>query len=199
MKTYKEFLTEVFSKPYPFKITKEREVYEYGKMRDVVGFEAEFKTENGLLYRIYAVMIGTTKAQRDKKAEALKQKEIMLSWGKKPKLDKNKKNFHGGIWEVHFDYIKKSKRVPGDEENISDISGTGDSFRVFATILSFIKDFSKKVEPDFISIKSKNAEANRTELYKNLAKRYAKTIGYDVIKSVKGAEITRLELKRKNT
>jgi 4'-phosphopantetheinyl transferase EntD len=57
-----------------------------------------------------------------------------------------------------------------------DITGSGDAERVFATVINAIKIFVDKVKPKFIVFSAK--EPSRQSLYKALANRVGRQIGY---------------------
>jgi hypothetical protein len=50
--------------------------------------------------------------------------------------------------------------------------------------------------PEIISIKSKSIELSRVKLYDSLAKRYARQLGYQVIKTIAGSALTRIEMRK---
>lgn len=94
-------------------------------------------------------------------------------------LRKNNKEF----WEVEFSGHK------GD----MDISGVGNQFQVFATVLSGISEFLKEVNPDmlvFSSVKdsTKAGVNSRDTLYDRLSKRYVNQRDYTLKISTMGKE-----------
>ena len=66
-------------------------------------------------------------------------------------------------WEVVF-FVKGTSSFKK--------TGTGDEFRVFATVISIIKDFVKTNKPNRVSFSADVNEPSRISLYKTLAKRY---------------------------
>ena len=56
-----------------------------------------------------------------------------------------------------------------------------DEFRIFATVISMIKEFVTKIKPEcltFISFKSSNDDNSRSKLYVRLCKKFALANGY---------------------
>lgn len=71
-----------------------------------------------------------------------------------------------GVWEIAF----------GDAAGRQGITKSGDSFKIFATVLDIVKDFVKTNKPEWIRFSAK--EMSRDRLYRSLVKRYAPKIGY---------------------
>ena len=188
-----EFITEALTNPYNFdtfntdvSMIRKNAV---GRRKDRKAMTATFYTSEGDKYKIWAYKIGMTKKERDQ----IKDYE-------KSAAHDEFAPFHffedtGGIWEVHFSLI----RVEWDKSEYADnrITGTGDAFRVFATVFKFIEKFAQTKEPTIISIKSKIEEAHRGDLYKKMATRYAGQIGYQVTSERKVGDKYRLELRKK--
>jgi hypothetical protein len=64
------------------------------------------------------------------------------------------------------------------------ISGTGDAFRVFATVIDIMKDFLKDENPDAVTFSA--SEKSRKELYRAMIKRLPRfTKGYELLRNVK--------------
>lgn len=94
-------------------------------------------------------------------------------------LRKNNKEF----WEVEF----------SGHGSDMEISGVGNQFQVFATVLSGINDFLKEVAPDmlvFSSVKNKNETGmnSRDKLYDRLTKRYINQRDYTFKVSTMGQD-----------
>ena len=67
-------------------------------------------------------------------------------------------------WDLYFTISEDSlKQLGKDDSNMFKISGTGDQFRVFATVQDIIKDFIIKHAPDLIAFSA--SEPNRRRLY----------------------------------
>ena len=63
------------------------------------------------------------------------------------------------------------------------VTGRGDAYRIFATVLAAIKEFVEKQDVKELQFNAKNDEEEgdgRTNLYDRLVKRYATSAGYDV-------------------
>jgi len=99
------------------------------------------------------------------------------------------------VWNVSF------------ERNMrQDMTGEGDSMRIFATVINIIRDFSKSekpqemsfsaVKPDWFEIEmgdKPNVTSSREKLYKRMVKRFAPSMGYNYkVDSRKGATDYRL-------
>ena len=152
------------------------------------GATATFYTSEGNKYKIHAYKLGVTKAERDAtKADMEREKEDEF-WI--PDFFDST----GGIWEVHFSMVDKVE--DGKEKYTNAITGTGDAFRVFATIMKFLKALKDQKDPSIVSIKSKTEEGNRTSLYTRMAKRYAPQMGYQVrgVKTI--GDKVRIELRQ---
>jgi len=87
-----------------------------------------------------------------------------------------------GEWEVSF-----SAQTPGKHETIY-ATGTGDEFRVFATIAGIVRDFLKTVDPREFSFSGKLNEPSRVRLYRTFAEMIKRDFGYSykVLKDVPG-------------
>ncbi len=77
-----------------------------------------------------------------------------------------------GLWfaEFHRDYSQ-------------DVTGAGDAQRIFATVLTAIQKFVKKVKPkqiSFSAVKEADPTGSRSKLYDRLVQRYASGMGYSV-------------------
>ena len=99
------------------------------------------------------------------------------------------KPMKGGIWEVHFTRITYGIQDVG-------VSGTGNSFRVFATVMQLIKELINDREPSFFAIIAKSDDHNRAKVYETLVKRFAPKLGYKYVKTVVGKDKTRIDVKK---
>jgi len=168
----KEFLLELNDTPYSV-IYNDYQQFRIGsKIKN--GFVAKFVTDNGHRYVVTAVQIGKTKKEREQNESSLK----------------------GGIWEIDFGLLEGGWNE--FEKSKEDITGTGDQFRVFATVFSVIDRMIKKYKPLIIVVKSKMSQGNRSRLYKRMAKQYAEEKGYKLAntKLINGGKIQRLEFRR---
>ena len=99
------------------------------------------------------------------------------------------------VWNVQF------------ERNMrQDMTGEGDAMRIFATVISIIRDFTKSekpqemnfsaVKPDWFEIElgdKPNVKSSREKLYKRMVQRFAPSMGYNYkVDSRKGATDYRL-------
>ena len=77
--------------------------------------------------------------------------------------------------------------VAFDRGHSQEITGEGDAQRIFATVLTSIQQFILKEEPDRLYFSaSKDVEpgqnpTSRARLYERMVRRYAKSLGYDVV------------------
>jgi len=77
--------------------------------------------------------------------------------------------------------------VAFDRGHSQEITGEGDAQRIFATVLTSIQQFILKEEPDRLYFSaSKDVEpgqnpTSRASLYERMVRRYAKSLGYDVV------------------
>ena len=61
-----------------------------------------------------------------------------------------------------------SARGQGDEHKTG-ITGTGNSRKIFGTVIKIVKDYIRKANPEIISFSANNSEPSRVRLYKMLA------------------------------
>jgi hypothetical protein len=94
----------------------------------------------------------------------------------------------GGWFEVEF------ALVGGDGPNVG-ITGTGDQFKIFATVMDVLRDFIKSQAPDRVTFEAK--EKSRFDLYKALIRRFASRMGYKLEKVDKGITGKEFSLVRK--
>lgn len=110
-----------------------------------------------------------------------------------------------------FAYIKSSKKdwVVKHEfgfyrkgrffwQRKSDITGTGDAYRIFATVISAIQEYIKKTRVDWLVFKTLPNPSSRLKLYDRLSKELGEKFGFDEIyKDVNSDQVT-YNLKKKN-
>lgn len=169
------------------------------------GASAKFTTDAGEQYDISAVM----------NARSQKQKDASREW--RDKMDKSNKPFiripssrrKGGIWEIAFTRVEQdvedidddgtrtvhARPVGAEHSGDDSVSGTGDAFRVFATVMEFIEWLVRNKQPEYISIKSKDVES-RKSLYARMTRKYAARLGYEVTKIVATPDGQRINLKQ---
>jgi hypothetical protein len=70
-------------------------------------------------------------------------------------------------WDLRFNIEEDSlKKLGKDDRSMYKLSGTGDQFRVFATVQDILKDFIIKQTPDLISFSASSiGEPSRRRLY----------------------------------
>jgi hypothetical protein len=167
MQTFKQF-NEVLATPYKL-TTRSNVEYDSGKL----GMYATFKSDNGITYTVMGQKNGDTEAEI--KAKENKPKPAGLVIPSNPR--------RGGEWEIHFsqaDYDDDERDISADK---SGIEGTGDAFKILATVLDFVKLVVNRYEPVKILLKSKSDENSRTSLYLKLVNKYASSLGYKVVKT----------------
>lgn len=207
-----EFITESLSTPYQFQYNGTVEWGDKISGKYIKGITASFKTEDGQDYKVIGQRIGDTKAERDiKLARRAKQKAEKERYdaarAANPDEPQRKKRFtirppslgahKGGMWEIHF-YNENYPDMQG-----SLVTGDGDAFRVFATVIEIVKRMLADAKPEIVSIKSKADEPSRTKLYNRLIDRLAPELGYNVDShrtvTVAGEQLNRIGLKRIKT
>jgi hypothetical protein len=77
-------------------------------------------------------------------------------------------------WDLYFSISENSMKELGkDDSDTFKISGTGDQFRVFATVQDIVKDFIIKHDPDLIAFSA--AEPSRRRLYSTFTANFEKS------------------------
>ena len=80
-----------------------------------------------------------------------------------------------------------------------DITGTGDSRKVFGTVINIVKDYVGQHQPDILMFAADNNEPSRIKLYNMLASQAGKALpGYNFVKTLKGSLFTTFYLTRDN-
>jgi hypothetical protein len=83
-------------------------------------------------------------------------------------------------WQIYFDI-----------NNRMDITGEGDAFVIFSTVISAIKHFIKEADPESIKFAAMKGEINpnsRSDLYTRMVSKMATGLGYTFRKEVVGKE-----------
>lgn len=174
-----EFITESITAPYKliYNGTVTFQIKNTNRRRRT-GASGKFTTDEGIEYFVFAYRLGDTKAERH-----AKQSDDSYNFVTRVGL--------GGIWEIHF---AAKDQAAGNWK--SRATGTGDAFRVFATVVEFCKRLINDREPTVLSIKSTVEEPRRASLYDRLAGRFASSLGYRVVKSTTVGNRVRMELRR---
>jgi pyrimidine deaminase RibD-like protein/nicotinamide mononucleotide adenylyltransferase/GNAT superfamily N-acetyltransferase len=108
----------------------------------------------------------------------------------------------GSPLSIMFNLADMSENDWGVEfyrNNSQSVTGEGDAYRVFATVLNAISQFIKKKKPDtlfFTAVKEEDPTGSRAKLYDRLVQKYATGSGYD-LKKVDYPEQTGYKLTRK--
>jgi len=77
-------------------------------------------------------------------------------------------------WDLYFSISENNMKELGkDDSDTFKISGTGDQFRVFATVQDIVKDFIIKHDPDLIAFSA--AEPSRRRLYSTFTANFEKS------------------------
>ena len=80
-----------------------------------------------------------------------------------------------------------------------DITGTGDSRKVFGTVINIVKDYVSQHNPEILLFAADNNEPSRIRLYNMLASQAGKALpGYNFVKTLKGSVFTVFYLTRDN-
>jgi len=87
------------------------------------------------------------------------------------------------VWHIMFinktaPKIAMADRTYDDPMPGTQVTNSGNEFRVFATVMDMTKKFVRTVEPDRINFSAK--EKSRTKLYKTLIRKFATTLGYSL-------------------
>ena len=172
-------INEILTKPYHYSPRTAKQTV--GK-REVPVITASFKTADGSAYTVIGKRIGSTADER-----APKQQINSPGLTAGPAINSQ---YQGGIWEFHF------ARGDYNKDSTGEITGTGDQYRIFATVLAFIKDQVQKYAPKIISIKAKADEDNRAALYSKLVSREAPGMGYQVVDTKQVGGYQRIQLQQ---
>jgi predicted nucleotidyltransferase len=109
----------------------------------------------------------------------------------------------GTDYKVMFNGTKKvevSFMARGENDQPKDdITGTGDSRKVFGTVINIVKDYVGQHNPDILMFAADNNEPSRIRLYNMLASQAGKALpGYNFVKTLKGSLFTTFYLTRDN-
>jgi hypothetical protein len=81
-------------------------------------------------------------------------------------------------------------RGQGDEHKIG-LTGTGNSRKIFGTVIKIVKDYIRKSNPEIISFSANNSEPSRVRLYKMLASQSNKELpNYNFADEINDGEFT---------
>lgn len=89
------------------------------------------------------------------------------------------------VWFTPYNDEKTKWTLEFERKGRIDVTGEGDAFRIFATVLKITKDFIKKYDPEEITFSSVKVDeygntvnSGRDKLYKRLVKRFASSAGF---------------------
>jgi hypothetical protein len=112
-----------------------------------------------------------------------------FKWEKRESGDYNARSVlnDGSSLTIRFDHKKNEWQVVFDRDNDFGVTGEGDAQRIFATVLTAIKQFIENVKPQaltFSADKNDDPESvnpeSRASLYYRLVQRYAGSVGYKI-------------------
>jgi predicted nucleotidyltransferase len=109
----------------------------------------------------------------------------------------------GNDYKVMFNGTKKvevSFMARGENDQPKDdITGTGDSRKIFGTVINIVKEYVGQHQPDIVMFAANNGEPSRIRLYNMLASQAGKALpGYNFVKTLKGSLFTTFYLTRDN-
>jgi hypothetical protein len=109
----------------------------------------------------------------------------------------------GNDYKVMFNGTKKvevSFMARGENDQPKDdITGTGDSRKIFGTVINIVKEYVGQHQPDIVMFAANNGEPSRIRLYNMLASQAGKSLpGYNFVKTLKGSLFTTFYLTRDN-
>ena len=170
--------------------------------KDKGGIGVQYKGHAGNIEDVKATLdqyFGNTKPPEGKVAEALDSSY--------PYEFKN--NAYYFITDAGNDYkavFKGDKKVEvsfmtrgENNQPKDDITGTGDSRKVFGTVVNIVKDYVGQHQPDILMFAADNNEPSRIRLYNMLAAQAGKSLpGYNFVKKLKSSLFTTFYLTRDN-
>jgi len=113
---------------------------------------------------------------------------------------------YGDINVEASDVTSKSYTVEFSVMDAFDVTGTGDQFKIFATIISMLKDFINAVQPNKLHFSANKGDpddeaarpGSRAKLYTRMCQKLATSAGYELkVSNFNGDEITMFDLHRK--
>ena len=199
MITFKQYITELFEKPYPFTQTDSIDTnLQMGiDLINNGSFDPEEHEENGGLAMDEARYSFSTKDGRKYVVEFEYELNV---------LQIARKSF--SKCGIGFRSVGAVERKNKASESDYEVTGEGDEFRVMSTVMEIISDEISNTSPtviEFSSAKSqattkdkdKIAKTGRTKLYKTMVKRFAGKMGYRVVKIIDGDYMANFILRQK--
>lgn len=86
------------------------------------------------------------------------ERDVLVNFEKIPR--------DGSHWEMAFGEIKHGSRSMSLL-----VTGSGDEFKVFSTVIDITKHFLDKYDPDSLSFTAEKSEGSRAKLYDKMVKR----------------------------
>ena len=156
MKTFKQYISEIFDNPYKYNMFRFKQFYS----------TAYFLTEDEKLFSINI-------AERENHI-------VEVGFSAHPNY-KSEMSFDMNLAEPFIDksFIEYINRSIGTDEKL-DID-TKDVGRIFATVIKITEEYYNTFKPDVLFFRAKNSEANRVTLYNKIAKRFAKKYDLDLV------------------
>jgi len=179
MKSFKEYITELFDKPYPFNQTDTIDS-NMGMAIDLINndsFDEDEYEENG----------GTSysEARYTFKTKDGRTIRVDFEYSLYPWFSKCEINF----LDVGSKKRKNKASNKSDFRNSDfDATGDGDEFKIVSTVMAIISKEISNISPTLIEFNSmkdervgdKRIKTGRTKLYKSMIKRFASKLGYKV-------------------
>ncbi len=99
---------------------------------------------------------------------------------------------YSASWSIDFGRSANSKEAPKVV-----ITGTGDQYAVFATVIDIIREFIVQVDPETITFNADNREPSRVKLYDKMIKMFS-TSEYN-IETSRDSNVTHYNVTKKGT
>lgn len=98
-----------------------------------------------------------------------------------------------GINKVEVSFMARGE----NDQPKDNITGTGDSLKVFGTVINIVKDYVSQNQPNIIMFTADNSEPSRVRLYNTLASQASRALpGYKFAKTLKAGLSTTFYLTR---
>lgn len=156
MKTFKQYINEIFDNPYDYNMFRFSKYYS----------TAYFLTEDKKLFSVGMSERENKVAEVGFNAHPNYESEMIFDMNMTAPFEE----------ESFIEYVKRSI---GTDEKL-DID-TKDVSRIFATVIKIAEEYYDKFKPDTLFFRAKNSEANRVTLYYKIAKRFAKKYNLELV------------------
>ena len=161
MISFKQYITEVFDKPYKWRGGNVAKGSITSVWNDGVPEDYRFKTSDGGLIELTA-------------------SHFWMPAGEKLSFMVVEKEGHA----VGIEFVKRKYKGTNKDRSTYGMTGEGDAMRIMATVLDIIKSIIKKHEPAmlyFSGDKDDKEKGGRVGAYKAIIKRFAGKAGYESI------------------